>query len=97
MLFILAQVLGQRIFEAMSVHAKKFGPTIMQTEDRVLVDIPQRDKLGTYDVDIENNFALIKEVLFPLLDAAPPEIPCLKELQVCTQKQNWKKFVSIYL
>ena len=68
----------------------------MQTDDRVLIDIPQRDKLGTYDVDIESNFDIIKEVLFPMLDAAPPEIPCLKEIQVCMQKQKMKRLFASF-
>lgn len=65
----------------MLTHAKTFGPTIMQTDDRVLVEIPPRDKLCIYETDIEKNFLLVKEVLFPILEAAPPEICLLKDIQ----------------
>ena len=58
-----SKAVGLHLFKALKNYAERWGPTIMKSPDRVMVDWSERDRAVVVEQDLEGNFQLCKEAI----------------------------------
>lgn len=62
------EALGQKLYQSLKNYAEKWGPSIMEDDNRSLVQWSERERATVFESDLETNFQLVKECCYAIFE-----------------------------
>ena len=76
------------LYESLRVYAQKWGPSIMQSDDKEIAVYAARDRPVITESDLDSNYKLLKETVYACFEnrlkpGVQHEIPVLADFEAC--------------